>query len=134
MNSLYGGRCAVVENIIIVRAKWHANSYRIAPFFLYVSISSIRKTYGLAARLIKNVFLVGSAAFANKRIAITLLLLAAARLLRADLAVTHYNLAVLKRDERHAAVDVEQVVMSNQRMLTQSVLSLAVVPEPWPSS
>ena len=123
----------MVKNIIVA-ANWHANSYRIAPFFLYVPISSVLKTYCLAARLIDNVFLAGSAAFANKRIAITLLLLAATRLLRADLAVTHHHSAVLKRDERHAAVDVEQVVMSNQRIVTQSVLSLAVVPELWPSS
>jgi hypothetical protein len=57
---------------------------------------------------------------------------AATRLLRANLAVTQDGLAVVKRDERHAAV--EQVVMSYQRMLTQSVLSLAVVPLLWPSS
>lgn len=37
-------------------------------------------------------------------------LVAAARLLRANLAVTHNGLAVAKRDERHAAA-VEQVVI-----------------------
>jgi hypothetical protein len=40
--------------------------------------------------------------------------LAAARLLRADLAVTQHDLAVLNRDERHGLeVAVAQVVIEN---------------------